>query len=173
MVSADSNRLSHVAHGVIRVRPGDPLSLRLHVIFDQLTQVVHEHAPQRAAVEGIFFDKNAQSAAKLGHARGVVLLCLEQQGVPVREHAPARVKRTLTGHGAADKSQVAHIVSAILKLPKVPAEDASDALAIAITELRVDPKSQLANVQRSVKAHNSRKMPAHVLAAIERAKASR
>src|SRR5690606_8883116 len=107
VVSSEGNRLRHVAHGVIRVDGDDSLSSRLLAISNRLEQVIVHYQPGLASVEGMFFDKNAQSAAKLGHARGVVLLCLERHGVPMREHAPARVKRTLTGNGRAEKAQVA------------------------------------------------------------------
>lgn len=171
VVSSEGNRLVHLAHGVIRLKGDDALSTRLLAISEQLDEIIVQFRPGLGSVETMFFDKNAQSAAKLGHARGVVLMCLEKRGVPVREHAPARIKRTLAGNGRADKTQVAQVVSAILRLESIPPLDASDALAIAITELRLDPRAQLLQEQN---ARTSRKkMPPHLAAAIQRAKAAR
>ncbi len=95
------------------------------------------YKPEVGAVEGLFFYKDAQSAAKLGHARGVVLLRLCRAGLAVREYAPALVKRTVVGRGAADKKQVAMVVTSILRLGSPPRSDAADALAIALTHLSV------------------------------------
>ncbi len=170
IVSSEGNRLLHIAHGVIRVPGEDSLSSRLCKIGDALDHLLRQYKPEVGSVEGIFFDKNAQSAAKLGHARGVVLLCLERAQVKVREHAPARVKQTLTGNGRAEKSQVAHMVAAILRLEEMPPVDASDALAIAITELRLDPRAHL--LQEQMAKMQRKRMPPHLAAAIARAKAA-
>jgi len=123
------------------------------------------------SVEGIFFDKNAQSAAKLGHARGVVLLCLERRQIRLREHPPARVKRTLTGNGRAEKAQVARMVCAVLGLDTLPPADAADALALAMTELRLDPRAQELEDRR--RRMSAKKIPPGLAAAIARAKATR
>ena len=104
-----------------------------------LSSVIRRFGPDTGSVESLFFHKDAQAAAKLGHARGVVLLCLARAGVAVAEYAPARVKRTVAGNGRADKRQVAQIVRMMLGLDGAPALDASDALALAITHLRAAP----------------------------------
>lgn len=137
VVEREGNRLRHVAHGVINMPQGRSLSGRLLDISAGLAEVIEAQKPAVASVESLFFHKDAQSAAKLGHARGVVLLCLEQAGVKLAEYAPARVKRTVVGHGRADKKQVAAMVRAMLGLPKAPPSDAADALALAITHLRL------------------------------------
>jgi crossover junction endodeoxyribonuclease RuvC len=171
VVQREGNRLRHVGHGVIRVDPKASLSSRLLKIADSLDAVLQQYQPSMGSVEGMFFDKNAQSAAKLGHARGVVLLCLERRNVILREHPPARVKRTLTGDGRADKSQVARMVCAVLGLDVVPPSDASDALALAMTELRLDPRGQqLEDLRRKKSAH---RLPPALAEAIARAKAAR
>ena len=103
----------------------------------QLTRVIREHRPTVSSVESLFFNKDAQAAAKLGHARGVVLLCLAREGIPIAEYAPAKVKRTIAGTGQADKRQVALMVRAALALTAPPPADAADALAIAMTHLRL------------------------------------
>jgi len=113
------------------------LADRLCEIDDELAAVIATHLPTVGAVEGIFFSKDAKSAAKLGHARGVVLLRLARAGIGIHEYEPALVKRTVVGKGAADKRQVALLVSAVLRLPTPPRSDAADALAIALTHLSV------------------------------------
>lgn len=171
VVASEGNRLCHVAHGVIRVQAEETLSSRLRQIGDALDHLLSQYKPEVGSVEGIFFDKNAQSAAKLGHARGVVLLCLERADVKVREHSPARIKQTLTGSGRAEKSQVAHMVRAILSLDTTPPVDATDALAMAITELRIDPRAHL--LQEKVRKMQRKRMPPHLAEAVARAKAAR
>ena len=128
-------RLVHVAHGVIAAK-GETLAERLVVIERELAAVLRAHTLEAASVESIFFSKDAQAAAKLGHARGVALLVCARAGLPIAEYPPARVKRTVTGHGRAEKAQVAMMVRAVLALPAVPPYDAADALAIAITHLQ-------------------------------------
>jgi len=130
-------RIEHIAHGVIDVDEAGTLAERLVEIDTALEAVIALHKPDEGAVEGLFFAKNAQSAAKLGHARGVVLLRLARVGMPIREYAPALVKRTVVGRGAAEKAQVAMVVTQLLRLEKQPRPDAADALAIALTHLRV------------------------------------
>lgn len=127
-------RLEHVAHGTIPAA-GDTFAERLAVIDDRLAEVIVTHQPTAAAVETIFYSKNAQSAAKLGHARGVVLLRLVRQGLAIHEYSPARIKRSVAGGGRADKRQIAMVVKALLRLPEVPPADAADALAVALTHL--------------------------------------
>lgn len=166
IVAQAGNRLTHVAHGVIRAGGKDSLSARLVYIAEQLEGVLERHRPTLASVETLFFHKDPQAAAKLGHARGVVLLCLERACVPLHEHAPARVKRTLTGHGQADKRQVGMMVQAVLKLGELPPADASDALALAITELRLGPRTAALGAARSSRG---RSLPAHVQEAADRA----
>lgn len=171
VVRSCGQKLQHLDHGVIRVGNLDSLSTRLVAIGEQLDEVLVRFSPSVGSVEGMFFDKNAQSAAKLGHARGVVLFCLERRQVRLVEHAPARVKRTLTGSGRAEKSQVAQMVSAILSLDETPPHDASDALAIAITALRVDPRQ--AAVQIDQARARRRQGSAHFAEALARTRNAR
>lgn len=137
LVSREGTRIAHVAHGVVDVDTEGEFAARLVQIDTALEELIATHKPDVGAVESLFFAKDAQSAAKLGHARGVVLLRLARAGVPIREYAPALVKRTIVGKGAADKRQVAMVMTAVLRLPKPPRPDAADALAIAMTHLHV------------------------------------
>ena len=135
VVARRGTRLVHLAHGVFALGDGD-LSRRLAELERGLDAVVREHRPAQASVETLFFHKDAQAAAKLGHARGVALLVCGRAELDVFEYAPARVKRTVAAHGRADKAQVAQMVRVILSLPAAPAADAADALALAVTHLQ-------------------------------------
>lgn len=137
IVSRTGNRLLHIAHGVIELDGTDSIARRLVELEQQLTAIIAEHRPHVSSVESLFFHKDAQAAAKLGHARGVVLLCLARAGIPIAEYAPAKIKRTIAGTGQADKRQVALMVRAALALDVLPPADAADALAIAMTHLRL------------------------------------
>ena len=136
VVERVGSRLGCVGSGVI-TPPDAELADRLLVIEDALRAVIAEYRPEVAAVEGIFFAKDPQSACKLGHARGVALVCLRRSGIGVHEYAPARVKRAVAGSGRADKRQVAMLVTSLLRLDEPPPFDAADALAIAITHLSI------------------------------------
>jgi crossover junction endodeoxyribonuclease RuvC len=151
LVRKEGTRLVHVAHGVIQ--PGDalPLGDRLVVLEKELARVVSTHRPERASLEAMFFAKDAQAAAKLGHARGVALLVCARAGVAICEYAPARVKRTVTASGRADKAQVAGMVRALLALVEVPATDAADALALAITSLQESSLHANARISEDLK----------------------
>jgi len=136
IVARDGTRLRHVAHGVVRMQESAPLADRLVAIERGLVEVLDTHRVGAASVEGLFFHRDAQAAAKLGHARGVVLLVCARVGLAVHEYPPARVKLTVTGAGRAEKTQVAMMIRALLGLPETPPADAADALAIAVTHLQ-------------------------------------
>lgn len=136
IVKKNGTRLAHVAHGVIAIDDELSLAERLVAIEKALVTVVESHAPNEASIESLFFAKDAQAAAKLGHARGVALLVCARSLLPSFEYAPARVKRTISGSGRAEKAQVAQMVRVILGLSETPKADAADALAIAVTHLQ-------------------------------------
>lgn len=151
VVSRIGTKLTHVAHGVVSVANEGPLGDRLVAIERALVAVVEEHRPLEASIESLFFAKDAQAAAKLGHARGVGLLVCARAGLAAFEYPPARVKRTVTGAGRADKAQVAHMIRVVLGLAETPRADAADALAIAVTHLqgRAVAPGSMRNVMKS------------------------
>lgn len=142
LVRGEGNRAVHVAHGVLRACERLPLAERLLTLERGLLEVIERYAPSVGSVETLFFHKDAQAAAKLGHARGVVLLSLQREGVSIFEYQPARVKSMITGRGRAEKSQVAQMVKMLLNLASMPEEDAADALALALTHLRRAPTDE-------------------------------
>lgn len=171
LVVRQGSRVAHVAHGVLDLDATQPLATRLVCVDSELTRIVAEHRPAVAAVESLFFHKDAQAAAKLGHARGVVLLVLARAGVAIAEYAPARVKRTIAGHGRAEKRQIALLMRATLGLASLPRPDAADALAIAVAHLRLGgapvpgrPRASRARVEleRLVHAQRARAAPSRL-----------
>lgn len=131
VIEASGNRLSYVADGVVHTRDRLELAERLGEIFRQLNAVLDRFAPEAAAVEETFVNKNASSTLKLGMARGVALLAPAERGLPVFEYATNLVKKSIVGVGHADKAQVQMMVRKLLPGARGD-DDASDALAVAI-----------------------------------------
>jgi crossover junction endodeoxyribonuclease RuvC len=132
VVERIDGRLSHVAHGTMRLSSDLSLPQRLDQLYRTVTDVLAGHAPDCAAVETVFVAASPRSALVLGQARGAILAALAAGGMPVNEYAPARIKRAVTGNGRATKQQVKLMVKRLLALDRVPASDAADALAAAI-----------------------------------------
>jgi len=121
-----------ITYGEIRIKRGESLSLSLKTIYNQLIEIITEYAPDVISLENIFYGKNVKSLIKLGQARGVIILAASQSNIPLYEYTPLEVKKAVVGYGKAEKTQVQHMVKAILSLKEDPPLDASDALAIAI-----------------------------------------
>jgi len=139
VVERRGTRLVHRGHGVIDTDEKAPIALRLVMIERMLVEVLREQAPEVSSVEALFFAKDAQAAAKLGHARGVALLVCARAGLEVFEYPPARVKLAVAGSGRADKAQVAQMIRVVLGLAAAPPADAADALALAVAHLQHAP----------------------------------
>ncbi len=135
VLRGDGARWAAVAHGTVRTGGGD-LPGRLRCVHEAVARLIDRYAPKAVALESAFFGLNAASALRLGEARGAVMVTAALAGIPVRQFAPARVKRSVTGSGRASKSQVAGMVVRLLGLRSRPAEDAADALAIALCASR-------------------------------------
>ncbi len=129
-------RLVYVECGVIAAPARMDRVSRLATIGRGLRDLVDELRPDEVAMEQAFYGKNVQSTLALGEARGVVTFIVADAGLQVSGYAPARVKRTIVGHGAATKQQIGFLVRALLSLRRVPEPDAADALAIAICHAR-------------------------------------
>lgn len=131
VIESVGSRLSHVANGQCVTEGGD-LALRLLSLHRQLTEVLARHAPDAAAVEQTFVNRDGAGTLKLGQARGIAMLVPAEAGLPVAEYAPNAVKKTVVGVGHADKRQVDHMVRMQLPGAEPAGPDAADALAIAI-----------------------------------------
>jgi crossover junction endodeoxyribonuclease RuvC len=128
--------LALVDCGAILTPSGQPLPLRLQTIYRQLVQIIGQYRPDAAAVEELFFSRNARTALSVGHARGVALLALADAGLPIYEYKPLQVKQSIAGYGSADKQQVQEMVRMLLELDSVPQpDDAADAVAVAICHI--------------------------------------
>ena len=111
---------------------GGPMPERLGLIFSGLSRLIAEYRPQVAAVETVFMSRNAQSAIKLGQARGAVICAAVEAGLEVHEYAPRAIKLAIVGRGGAGKEQVQHMIRALMKIDAELDEDAHDALAAAL-----------------------------------------
>jgi crossover junction endodeoxyribonuclease RuvC len=132
LVSKQGNRLIHVDNGAIFTQSAKDFPQRLEKIYSGLCSVIAQYQPDAVAVENVFLAKNAQSALKLGQARGAAIVAAVSIGLPVFEYTALQVKQAVVGTGRAEKQQVQHMIKALLNLPEIAQEDASDALAIAI-----------------------------------------
>ena len=145
IISVEGRQMRALAYGVIRNADKILPSRCLVAIHQQVTDLLQLHKPDAAAVEGIIYLQNYQTAITLGSARGAALLALAEAGLPIYEYAPKRVKAAATGRGGAQKAQVGFMMRALLGLTENPPPDAADALAIALTHaqnsgLRAKPR---------------------------------
>lgn len=131
VICASGNKLEYIASGCVRTA-GEDFPQRIKQIFDGIAEVISLHIPQHCAIEEVFMGKSAASALKLGQARGAAMSAALAQDLPVSEYSARKVKQALVGSGAADKSQVEHMVKILLAVEGKLQEDAADALAIAI-----------------------------------------
>jgi len=135
-LQTDGSRHALIVCGCLAAPAHTPLADKLLVIHAGLSALLAEHRPDCVAIENIFHAKNARSALRLGHARGVALLAASQAGLPVAEYSPAEIKRAVVGFGRAEKPQVGEMVRLLLGLDAVPSpHDVSDALAVAICHI--------------------------------------
>ncbi|MBI3894893.1 MAG: crossover junction endodeoxyribonuclease RuvC [Acidobacteria bacterium] len=132
LIDTDGRACQIVVSGVISTQARFSFPQRLRQISDALGELIKTYSPVAVAVEDIFYSVNVKSALKLGQVRGVALLKAAEAGLPVHEYSPLEIKSSVVGYGRAEKSQVQHMVTILLKLDQVPPEDAADALAVAI-----------------------------------------
>ncbi|HET7673354.1 MAG TPA: crossover junction endodeoxyribonuclease RuvC [Candidatus Saccharimonadales bacterium] len=133
VIESSGQKLQMADAGVIRTPANQEDSKRLKTIFEELNEIIKQNKPDVMAVEKLFFAKNVTTAMSVAQARGAVLLCGEQNELPIFEYTPLQVKQAITGYGKADKAQVQEMVKTILKLKETPKpDDCADALAVAI-----------------------------------------
>lgn len=133
IIEYNGNKFRTSDYGAILTPAGMQTEKRLSVIYDELTAIIKKYSPDAMAVEELFFNTNQTTGIRVGEARGVILLCAVQNGVPVYEYTPLQVKQAVVGYGRADKKQVISMVTRLLNLRESPKpDDTADALAIAI-----------------------------------------
>lgn len=135
IVKSSGNHISHVASGVIKTNPKQDFSFRLKTIYDGIAKVISDFSPDVCSLESIFFCKNVQSALKLGHTRGAIMIAAANHDLRVYEYAPTEIKQAVTGYGRASKEQVFAMVSMLLNVKDIGKLDISDALAAAICHI--------------------------------------
>ena len=136
IIEAQDGRIRVLAYDAIRNDSRKSMPLRLKLIFDTLDAAIRKYHPDEFALETAFYGKNAQSALKLGHARGVAMLAAVAREIPTSEYSPREVKKAIVGNGQASKEQVQYMVKSLLKLKQTPKYyDTTDALAVAICHM--------------------------------------
>lgn len=134
IIDYDGRRSVMVDAGVIRTPVKEDDAVRLLTIYNELTDIIAETKPDQMSVEKLFFLRNVTTAITVAQARGVILLCGQQAGLPLYEYTPLQIKQAITGYGRAEKRQMQQMVKAILGLTAIPKpDDAADALAAALT----------------------------------------
>ena len=131
IIDIDGNYAKHLTHGIIRLQTTD-ISEKLQLLFRQLTSIILEYNPQEVSIEKVFLHKNADSALKLGQARGCAITACAEKKLPVYEYTANQIKQATVGKGHAAKEQVQHMIKILLCLDTKPQADAADGLAIAL-----------------------------------------
>ena len=143
IVDTDGQRSVYVTSGCVRI-DGENVGEKLKTIFDAIQQLVQAHHPQELAIEKVFMHRNADSALKLGQARGAAICAATTHTIPVSEYTPTQIKKSVVGKGNAAKEQVQHMVKVLLNLSSFPQADAADALAAALCHVHM--RNTLAHV---------------------------
>lgn len=136
VVRSERGHASYLTSGIIRLPVDEPLGPRLAVLFKAINQIIDEFQPNELAIEQVFMARSADSALKLGQARGAAMVACVHRGLSVHEYAARQIKQAVVGTGAASKEQVQHMVKVLLRLPAAPKEDAADALATALCHVQ-------------------------------------
>ena len=145
IVQESDGRLRAVCHGWWKTKPTQRVELRLLTIFDGVTKLIAEHAPDAVALEESYVGADARIALSVGQARGAVLVAAASAGVDCAEYAPARVKQTVCGYGRAEKAQMQRMVKMILGLDAEPrSSHEADAYAVAICHALAPPLLEMA-----------------------------
>lgn len=141
VIELNGAELHYVASGAVRPEPAKPLAERLRGLHVGLAAVLVAQGPTEAAVEETFVNRDPQSALKLGQARGIALVVPALAGLAVAEYAANLIKKTVTGTGHAEKSQIALMVRYLIPGAEAQGADAADALAVALTHARLRQRS--------------------------------
>ena len=130
VIDTDGRNVTYIASGCIKISATD-IPSRLKTIFEGFQDIVRAYSPDEMAIEKVFMHRNADSALKLGQARGAAITAIVTNDISVSEYTPNEIKQAVVGRGHADKSQVQHMIRMLLNLNAMPQVDASDALAVA------------------------------------------
>ena len=131
VIDTDGFRHQHVCSGHLSIK-GDELWQKLGMIFSEISELIERWQPDCMAIEQVFVKQNVDSALKLGQARGAAICAGANAGLHVGEYTPRAIKKAVTGHGGAEKSQIQQMMQILLKLETMPQSDEADALAISV-----------------------------------------
>lgn len=133
IIESGTNGLFCLGYGVFKAKSGTEDAGRISDVYKFFEGIIKKYKPDKAALEKLFFFKNAKTITRVSETKGVILLALEKHGLKASEFTPLQVKQAVSNYGRADKRQIQKIISLILGLKKIPeSDDAADALAIAI-----------------------------------------
>ncbi len=129
------NEARYISSGQIELPRKKPLSHRLRRLYDELSEIVASYSPEIAVIEKVFFAKGYKAALYLGHARGIAILTLSSENIPIVEYSALEVKKAVVGYGKADKKQVTEMIRAVFNIKTKISHDSADALALALCHL--------------------------------------
>lgn len=133
VIDYTGNKFSTISYGAVTTDAGTDFSDRLEMLYDGMMDICKTHHPECAAVEKLYFTTNQKTAIGVAQARGIIMLALKKNNVPLFEYTPLQVKSAVVGYGKAQKQQVMEMTRRILHMEKLPKpDDTADALAIAI-----------------------------------------
>jgi len=133
IIKQSGSSFSLIKNGLIKLHSKNSLSQKLVIIYDDLVKLMHLYKPDEFAIETAFYDKNVQSAMKIGYARGAAILAAAHCNIPMSEYSPREIKKSVVGKGAASKEQVFYMIKTLLSLKEKKMKyDESDALAVAL-----------------------------------------
>ena len=133
VVDFDGNKVKVIENGVITTSSKTKTPERLEILYDNLDEIIKEFQPDEFAIEELFFNQNVKTAITVGHARGVQILCAQENNLPIYEYTPLQIKQAVTGYGRADKKQMQLTITKLLNLKEIPKpDDAADALSVAL-----------------------------------------
>ncbi len=136
VIDTDGQRTQHVYSEGLRLGGGS-LPERLGMIFNAISDIIRQYRPDEMGIENVFISNNPSSALKLGQARGAAICAGVVLQLPVHEYSPKEIKQAVVGKGAADKTQVQHMVKILLNLQGKLQTDSADALAVALCHAHI------------------------------------
>ena len=133
VVEFDGNKVKVIENGVVTTSYKTKTPERLSILYNNLNEIIREHKPDEFAIEELFFNQNVKTAITVGHARGIQILCAQENNLPIFEYTPLQIKQAITGYGRASKMQMQKTVTTLLNLKEIPKpDDAADALSVAL-----------------------------------------
>ncbi|WP_297789656.1 crossover junction endodeoxyribonuclease RuvC [uncultured Anaerococcus sp.] len=133
VIEFKNNKVKVLENGVVTTSSKTKTGKRLELLYDNLHEIIKEFNPDEFAIEELFFNANVKTAITVGHARGVQVLCAQQNNLPIYEYTPLQIKQAITGYGRADKKQMQLTITKLLNLKEIPKpDDAADALSVAL-----------------------------------------